>query len=118
MERAGIEPVTSGLQSRGTSWLPTRGSSGSREVGWAGLRAPRLGLAHRYATVLVDLHHEATRVVATRETSQAFRASEDDRVGVGARLDREALRALFLKEGVESVLPRANRVDLARHSSA
>src|SRR3712207_8007814 len=47
------------------------------------LRTPRLGVAHRYAAVLVDLHHEPTGVVAAREPPQAFRAAEDDRVGIG-----------------------------------
>ena len=85
-----------------------------RRVSSARLRPPRLGFAHRCAAVLVDLHHEATGVLA-REPPQAFRATEDDRVGVGPRLDREAFRDLLVKEGVESILPCAHRVDLARH---
>jgi hypothetical protein len=85
----------------------------SREA--ARLRAPRLRLAHRCAAVLVDLHYEATGVVAAREPPQAFRAAEDDRVGVGPGLDREAFGELFVKKGVESVLPFAHHVDLARH---
>jgi hypothetical protein len=76
------------------------------------LRPPRLSLAHRYAAVRVDLHHEAPGVVA-RGPAQAFPAAEDDRVGVGPRLDREAFGVLLVKEGVESVLPCAGRVDLA-----
>src|SRR5215204_4716883 len=80
----------------------------------ARLRPPRLGLTHRCAAVLVDLHHEATTVFA-REPPQAFSATEDDRLGVGPPLDREAFRDLLVKEGVECVLPYAHRVDLARH---
>jgi hypothetical protein len=79
----------------------------------ARLSPSRLGVAHRYAAVLVDLHHEAPGAVA-REPAQAFRPARDDRVGVGPRLDREAFGELLFKEDVESGLPCARRVDLAR----
>ena len=36
----------------------------------------------------------------------------------GPRLDSEAFRELLVQEGVESVLPCALRVDLARHLAA
>src|SRR5215213_499905 len=62
------------------------------------LRPPRLRLTHRCAAVLVDLHHEATGVVASHEPQQAFRAAEDDRVGIGPGLDREALGELLVEE--------------------
>src|SRR5215213_4104619 len=78
------------------------------------LRPPRLRLTHRCAAVLVDLHHEATGVVASHEPPQAFRAAEDDRVGIGSGLDREALGELLVEEGFEVLLPPARRVDLAR----
>src|SRR3954470_10904693 len=81
----------------------------------ARLRPPRLGFAHRHAAMLVDLHDEAAGVVAAREPPEALRATEDDRVGVGPRLDDEAFADLLVEEGVESVLPKAHRVDPARH---
>jgi hypothetical protein len=65
-----------------------------KNVASARLSPSGLGFAHRCATVLVDFHHEATRVVAAREPPQSFRATENDRVGVGARLDRESFRKL------------------------
>ena len=104
------------MRDPGCHWFYLGGGPNHRNyVASARLRPPGLGLAHRCATVLVDLHHEATRIVAAREPPQAFRATEDDRVGVGPRLDREALRELLVKEVVESLLPCADRVDLARH---
>ena len=79
-------------------------------------RAPWLGRAHCCVAVLVDLDHEATRVVAAREASQPSRATEDDCVGVGSGLDREAFGNLLVKKRVESVLPCSHRVDVAHPS--
>src|SRR5438552_591481 len=87
------------------SWVPRVARS----------RPPRFGWAHRCVAVLVDLDHEAARVGAAREAPQAFRAAKDDCVGVGPGLDPEAFGELLVKEGIEPVLPRARRVDVARH---
>src|ERR687889_622116 len=89
--------------------------AGSLLLETARSRPSRLGLTHCCAAVLVDLHHETTGVVAAREPPPAFRAAEDDCVGTGPGLDREAFCELLVEEGVESVLPCAHRIDLACH---
>jgi len=40
--------------------------------------------------MLVDLHDEAAEVVAARKPPRALRATEEDRVSLGTRLDDEA----------------------------
>src|SRR6476661_881827 len=74
--------------------------------------APRLRRTHRRASIFVDFNHVAFPVCAAREASETFRASRDDRVGVGAGLDHVTLFDLLVKERSEAVPARPQRIDL------
>ena len=74
--------------------------------------APRLRRPQLRDSVFVDLDHEAFRVAA-REAFEAFRFPRDDRVGVGADLDRVTLLDLLVEERVEAVLASTSGVDLS-----
>jgi hypothetical protein len=73
----------------------------------------RLCRSHRGDSVFVDLDHVASRVCSAREPFEPFRSPRDDRVGVGAGLDRVALFNLLVEEDVEAILARPERVDLS-----
>jgi hypothetical protein len=74
--------------------------------------APRLCRTHCRGSIFVDFDYVASRVCAGREASEPFRASEDDRMGLGAGLDHVALFDLLVEERVEADPPRALRIDL------
>src|SRR5579862_8874627 len=79
--------------------------------------AARLCRAHRRASIFVDLDDEASGVCAAGEAAQTPRASRDDRVGAGARLDHVALCHLLLEERVETLPARAQGIDLTHGAS-
>src|SRR5579862_1783565 len=74
--------------------------------------ASRFCLTHRRESILVDLNHVPSGVSAARKAFETFRASPDDRVGIGAGLDQVTLFDLLVEEGVESVPARAEGIDL------
>ena len=74
--------------------------------------APRLCGTHRCSSVFVDFNHATSGVRAAREAFETFRASRDDRVGVSAGLDCVTLFDLLVKERVECVPARAQRIDV------
>ena len=74
--------------------------------------ASRLCGTHRCPSVFVDFNHAPSGVRATREAFETFRASRDDRVGVGAGLDCVTLFNLLVKERVERVPARAQGIDV------
>src|SRR3954453_19163656 len=91
-------PVGAAQTVRSGRGCPSR-SGGSRIAS----RASRLRGPHRGSSVFVDLDHVASGVRSTREPFEAFRAPEDDRVGVCAGLDCAALLDLLVEERVEAV---------------
>jgi hypothetical protein len=74
--------------------------------------ASRLCRTHRRASIFVDFNHVPSRVCAARKAFETFRASRDDRVGVGSGLDHVTLFDLLVEEGVEAVPARAEGIDL------
>jgi hypothetical protein len=72
----------------------------------------RLCRTHRRGSIFVDFDHVPSRVCAAREASETFRASEDDRMGVGAGLDHVTLVDLLVEERVEADPSHALRIDL------
>ena len=64
--------------------------------------APRLCRTHRRASIFVDFNYVTSGVCAASEAFETFRASRDDRVGVGAGLDHVTLFDLLVKERVET----------------
>jgi len=69
--------------------------------------ASRLCWTHRRLSIFVDFNHVASGVCTAREAFETFRASRDDRVGVGAGLDQITLIHLLVKERVETFPARA-----------
>jgi hypothetical protein len=69
--------------------------------------ASRLCRTHRRASIFVDFNYVPSRVCAARKAFKTFRASRDDRVGVGAGLEHVTLSDLLVKERVEGVPARA-----------
>jgi len=69
--------------------------------------ASRLCRTHRRASLFVDFNYVTSGVCAAREAFETFRASRDDRVGVGAGLDHVTLFDLLVKERVEGLPARA-----------
>src|SRR5215216_310728 len=65
--------------------------------------ASRLRGTHRDDSIFADLDHVASGVCAAREAFAAFRSPENDRVGVGAGLDRVTLFDLMVEERVEAI---------------
>jgi hypothetical protein len=74
--------------------------------------ASRLCRTHRRAAILVDFNHVPSGVRAARKALETFRASRDDRVGVGAGLDHVTLFDLLVEEGVEAAPAHAEGIDL------
>jgi hypothetical protein len=74
--------------------------------------ASRLCGTHRCPSVFVDFNHAPSGVRAAREAFETFRASRDDRVGVGAGLDCVTLFNLLVKKRVERVPARAQGIDV------
>ena len=79
--------------------------------------ATRLCRTHRRASILVDFNHVPSGVCAARKALETFRASRDDRVGVGAGLDHVTLFDLLVEEGVEAAPARAEGIDLTHEPS-
>lgn len=69
--------------------------------------ASRLRRTHRRASIFVYFNYVTSGVCAAREAFETFRASRDDRVGVGAGLDHVTLFDLLVKERVEGLSARA-----------
>src|SRR5579862_3674584 len=88
-----------------TLWLPVPSS------------ASRLSRSHLGESVFVDLDHVTSRVCATCEAFESLRSPRDDRMGVGAGLDRVALFDLLVEKDVEPILARPERVDLSHAAS-
>jgi hypothetical protein len=65
--------------------------------------ASRLRGTHRRGSVFVDLNHVPSRVSAAREALEAFWLPEDDRMGLGAGLDRPTLFDLLVEKRIEAV---------------
>ena len=74
--------------------------------------ASRLCRTHRRASIFVDFNYVTSGVCAASEAFETFRASRDDRVGVGAGLDHVTLFDLLVKERVETFPARAYGIDL------
>jgi hypothetical protein len=66
--------------------------------------ASRLGRPHLGDSIFVDLDHVASGVYSARKAFEPFRSPRNDRVGVGAGLDRVTLFDLLLEERVETIL--------------
>src|SRR5579884_245846 len=75
--------------------------------------ASRLCRSHLGDSILVNLDHPAARICAAREAFEALWTPRDDRVGVGARLDRVALFDLLVEKDIEAVLACPEGVDLS-----
>ena len=90
----------------GAKLLPSALSSSSASL--------RLGRDHRHLAVLVDRHDVSVGAARPKPTQNRL-LLDDDRVGIGMRLDFEALFKLGLQERVESVLPSTRRIDLSSH---
>jgi hypothetical protein len=69
--------------------------------------ASRLCRTHRRASIFVYFSYVTSGVCAARKAFETFRASRDDRVGVGAGLDHVTLFDLLVKERVEGLPARA-----------
>jgi hypothetical protein len=58
---------------------------------------------HRRSSIFIDLNNVATRIWAARETLEASRSPEDDRLGVATGLDQIALLDPLIEKRVEAV---------------
>lgn len=77
-------------------------------------RASRLGWPHLGDSIFVDLDRVASGVCAARKAFEPFRSPRNDRVGVGAGLDRVTLFDLLLEERVEAIFASPQGVDLSQ----
>jgi hypothetical protein len=83
------------------------GETVSRDGSRVASCASRLCRTHRRASIFVYFNYVTSGVCAAREAFETFRASRDDRVGVGAGLDHVTLFELLVKERVEGLPARA-----------
>ena len=74
----------------------------------------RLGRDHRHLAVVVDRHDVSVGAARSKPTQERL-PRDDDRVGIGVRLDFEALPELGLQECVESRLSSTRGIDLSSH---
>src|SRR5215218_931904 len=74
------------------------GDPGRRSPSGIASCASRLWRTNRRGSLFVDFNYVTSGVCAGREAFETFRASRDDRVGVGAGLDHVTLFDLLVKE--------------------
>ena len=80
-------------------------------AGDLGSASLRLGRSHRYLAVLVHLHDVSIRTARSNAAHQRL-SRHDDCVGVAVRLDFVPFLRSCLQEGVESILPSPDPMDL------
>lgn len=88
-----------------------------RRVALLALGASRFCRTHRGDPTFINLNHIASGIGTTRESSKAPWPPRDDRVGLGAILNRVPLFDLLVEEHVESVPAAPKRIDLAHDAS-
>lgn len=93
-----------------SAWEPDTALSGNSRIASG---ASRLCRPHCGDPVFVDLDDVAAGVRAARKSLEALRSPEDDRVGVGAGLNRVPLFELSVEERVQPAPARTEGIDLA-----